>query len=340
MDWHECCSNFYLIFSVTQIIPFVFAILIPAALLAWMTRRGGVGRVLDFPNERSLHEKPVPRLGGIAIVFGVSVGWIMLEPDGLWGVLVPFLLLAIISFIDDVLSMAVLPRLLAHFLIAAGYAISLVYDVVPIMFVVLVIVGLVWAINLFNFMDGADGLAGGMAFWGFLFLGMRAYLAGSVDYAMLNWIVSGVAFIFLLFNFHPARIFMGDVGAIPLGFLAAASSATGYLNGLWPIWFPALVFSPFWVDATVTLVKRSIRGEKVWHAHREHYYQRLILCGNSHWRVALLEYALMAVVGLTALWAIYLPPMMQVGFMLSWGGCYVMLMRLVDRRWKAYQEHN
>src|SRR6476659_1011719 len=116
---------------------------------------------------------------------------------------------------------------------------------------------------------------------------------------MINFCVAAAAAAFLLFNFHPARIFMGDAGAIPLGFLAATLGVTGWINGLWPLWLPVLVFSPFIADASVTLAKRALRGEKIWQAHREHYYQRVVRAGFGHRNMALLGYILMFAAGIS-----------------------------------------
>ena len=97
---------------------------------------------------------------------------------------------------------------------------------------------------------------------------------------------------------------MGDAGSIPLGFLAAAIGILGNLVNAWPWWFPLLVFSPFIVDATVTLLKRTVSGKKIWVAHREHYYQRLVLLGWSHKKLAIAEYALMLACAASALYAL------------------------------------
>src|SRR5262249_52795081 len=105
----------------------------------------------------------------------------------------------------------------------------------------------------------------------------------------------------LWFNFPPARVFMGDAGAIPMGYLAAVLGIAGWLRGDWQFWFGAIVFSPFIIDATVTLCKRGARGAKVWHAHREHYYQRLVQSGWGHRKTALAEYALMAISAVAAI---------------------------------------
>jgi UDP-N-acetylmuramyl pentapeptide phosphotransferase/UDP-N-acetylglucosamine-1-phosphate transferase len=156
-------------------------------------------------------------------------------------------------------------------------------------------VSMAWMTNLYNFMDGADGLAGGMALIGFSTYAIAAWLAGDPAFALANVCVAAGAVAFLLFNFPPARVFMGDAGSVPLGFLAGALGLQGWAQGLWPVWFPAVVFAPFAADATVTLLRRAARGERIWQAHRTHYYQRVILLGWSHRRTALAEYALMAV---------------------------------------------
>ncbi len=128
---------------------------------------------------------------------------------------------------------------------------------------------------------------------------------------------------------------MGDAGSIPLGFLAAAMGLWGWQSGHWAAWFPLLVFSPFIVDASVTLAKRARRGAKVTEAHREHYYQRAIQSGWGHRKVALVEYALMLAVGLSALLSFQqiFPWKMFLAWCLIYGG----LMRVIDAHWKKLQ---
>jgi len=143
-------------------------------------------------------------------------------------------------------------------------------------------------------MDGSDGLAGGMAVFGFGAYGLAALAGGDFSFAAINLSVAAAACAFLFFNFPPARVFMGDVGAIPLGYLAAVLDVTGWLRGNWPWWFGIAVFSPFIVDASYTLLKRLLRGAKVWQPHREHFYQRLVQSGWGHRKTAVAEYVLMA----------------------------------------------
>src|SRR5262245_1457719 len=156
-------------------------------------------------------------------------------------------------------------------------------------------------------MDRSDGLAGGMAVFGFSFYAVAAWLAGSTEFALVNLSIAAAAGAFLVFNFHPARIFLGDAGSVPLGFLAAALGLIGWLQRDWTGWFPILVFSPFIMDASVTLARRLLRREKVWQAHRDHYYQRLVRLGWGHGRTALAEYAVMFASGVAALAALALP---------------------------------
>jgi UDP-N-acetylmuramyl pentapeptide phosphotransferase/UDP-N-acetylglucosamine-1-phosphate transferase len=154
--------------------------------------------------------------------------------------------------------------------------------------------------NLYNFMDGSDGLAGGMAVFGFGAFAAAAALAGDASICLAALGIAAAALAFLAFNLPPARVFMGDAGSILLGFLAGALGLLGIARGLWPVWFPVLVFSPFIADASVTLIRRLFRGERIWEAHRSHYYQRLVQLGWGHRRTALVEYLLMAIVATLA----------------------------------------
>jgi UDP-N-acetylmuramyl pentapeptide phosphotransferase/UDP-N-acetylglucosamine-1-phosphate transferase len=193
---------------------------------------------------------------------------------------------------------------------------------------------LTWMTNLYNFMDGSDGLAGGMTMFGFFFYGVAAWLAGSTAFALANFSVAAAAAAFLVFNFHPARIFMGDAGAVPLGFLAGAFGIMGWLEHAWPWWFPALVFSPFIVDASATLARRLARRERVWEAHRDHYYQRVVQLGWGHRGTALAEYAVMAACGALALVALALPVAWQAAILAASIAVYGALIVAIGRAWR------
>ena len=299
--------------------------------LIWWLIRGNVLRVLDHPNPRSLHTISVPRTGGLGMVLGVLISWVFLPGTLPLSVWLGVALLALISFADDIFGLPALGRLLIHGLVAVWFSVALLFEAHGWMIVAIIAISTIWMINLYNFMDGSDGLAGGMTLVGFSCYGVTAWLAGNELFAMINFCIAAAAAAFLLFNFYPARIFMGDAGAIPLGFLAAALGVTGWTNGLWPLWLPILVFSPFIADASVTLVKRTLRGEKIWQAHREHYYQRVVQSGFGHRNTALLGYILMFAVGISAIWAIRQDAAVQLGVGTAWGTFYLIVMLVSER---------
>lgn len=288
----------------------------------------------DIPNERSLHDKPVPRVGGLTLVVGILAGWSMLTSAWSWWITLPMLGLFLLSLADDVRSLSPRTRLIGHF-IAALIAVYGAH-ISPLWFIP-VLLFIVWMTNLYNFMDGSDGLAGGMAMFGFGTYSIAAWLSGNEGYALLNLCIAAAAFAFLLFNFHPARVFMGDAGSIPLGFLAATLGMQGWRDGIWPLWFPLLTFSPFIVDATFTLYLRKRRGEKLSQAHRSHYYQRLIRMGCGHRNTALAEYALMSLASITALLNIDSTIQNQATLLLFWSLVYGALSIWIDRNWRRHQ---
>lgn len=249
--------------------------------------------------------------------------------------LLPAAILALVSFFDDWRGMPIAVRFLIHFFTAALFVVSASLRLDYFWFSI-VILAVVWITNLYNFMDGSDGLAGGMALLGFGSYGVAAWLNGDLALALTSVSVTTAAAVFLVFNFYPARIFMGDAGSIPLGFLAAAFGLIGWQRGLWPLWFPVLIFSPFIIDASMTLLKRALRREKIWHAHREHYYQRLVQMGWGHRKTALAEYGVMTAAGLTGLGGLTQGTTVQVGLCVVWIAFYAVLMALLDKRWTEF----
>ena len=287
----------------------------------------------DIPNERSLHSAPIPRIGGVGLMAGLLAGWGIMFSSLTWWLVLPMIGLFILSLFDDMHGLPVRQRLLGHILAAAivvgGAGLFSSHGIVVALVVLLLTV---WMTNLYNFMDGSDGLAGGMALFGFTFYGIAALLAHNETLAMMNFAISAAASGFLYYNFPPARIFMGDAGSIPLGFLVAAMGLWGWQQGCWTLWFPLLAFSPFIADASVTLVKRTLRGMKITEAHREHYYQRAILLGWSHRKLVLAEYLLMLGSGLLALLTLNQAFPWQV--LLVFAGIYGALMLSLDVAWK------
>lgn len=248
----------------------------------------------DAPNERSLHRTVIPRFGGLGILLGTGIGLALAgEPVPSFWLLAAYVALALVSALDDRRSIAAPVRLAVHLLAAAAWTVTLG---LPFVWSALIVAGLVWSANLFNFMDGADGLAGVMAVIGLAALGWVAAQAGGAEgYAIARacFVLSAAVMGFLVFNFPPARLFLGDSGSIPLGFVAGALGVQGTLAGLWSPLFPLIVFFPFVFDATFTLARRLARGRSALQAHREHLYQRAILAGLSHRQMTLRACAMM-----------------------------------------------
>jgi UDP-N-acetylmuramyl pentapeptide phosphotransferase/UDP-N-acetylglucosamine-1-phosphate transferase len=282
---------------------------------------------MDHPNARSLHARPVPRIGGL-VAMPIALGCALAAGAPLL-LSTTALLLCLLSYVDDRWNLPIAIRFGAH--LGAAFAIAAMEVQFPLLLLFVLAIG--WMTNLYNFMDGSDGLAGGMALIGFATYGIAA--TGAPDVALLSFIVAAAAAGFLVFNFHPARVFMGDAGSIPLGFLAGGLGLVGWQLDAWPAWFPALVFSPFIVDASITLLRRALRRERVWQAHREHYYQRLVRMGWGHRRTALAEYAVMLAAGGSALFLMRLPVPSQWLGLSAWAAIYAVLAWRIDRAWAA-----
>ncbi len=255
--------------------------------------------ILDTPNARSSHDVPTPRGGGIGVMIILLPVWIGIafattgEPGltARWVIPLAAIALASISWIDDLRSLGALPRLGVQVITAiAGVAMlpgPVFQGLLPLWLdATIAAIGWIWFVNLFNFMDGIDGISGveaigigsGIALIGFLT--MEAQTA-------MPWhglVIAAAAAGFLVWNWHPARIFLGDIGSIPLGYLLGwlllSLAAAGYLQ--------AAIILPLYylVDATLTLLRRLQRGEIIWQAHREHYYQKAVQNGRSHSQVS------------------------------------------------------
>jgi UDP-N-acetylmuramyl pentapeptide phosphotransferase/UDP-N-acetylglucosamine-1-phosphate transferase len=301
-------------------------------LLAVLSRLSARRFLLDHPNERSLHSRPVPRIGGLGLVPGALVAMAVVGADV--RLAVGAALLAAISLVDDWRSLPAGARLVAHLAVAGGFVVAI--GVTSIALVVLLAVAVAWLANLYNFMDGSDGLAGTMAVIGFGAYAIAASQAGDVELATASLAIVGAAAGFLCFNVPPARLFLGDAGSVPLGFLAGALGVLGWQRGVWPLWFAPFVFAPFTVDATLTLARRALRREPVWQAHREHWYQRLIRMGWSHRRTLIAEALLMVFCAGAAMTARVSPVFTQVAAMWVVGVLMVGLMLAVDSAWKRH----
>ncbi len=252
--------------------------------------------ILDHPNERSSHAAPTPRGGGIAVVAVVVTAWtvpMLPAPDpGTTAVIIAAVALAGLSWADDLLSLPPLARLLVQALIVAATMAWLEHDR-PIFQGLLpagldlLMAGLLWLwfTNLFNFMDGIDAISAVEATALGLGFALLALLLPAQDLDPWHGLSIAAAVLgFLWWNRPPARIFLGDVGSVPLGFLLGWLMLRLAASGLWAA---ALILPLYYLaDATITLLRRAARGKKIWRPHREHFYQRAVQSGRSHGAVS------------------------------------------------------
>jgi Fuc2NAc and GlcNAc transferase len=308
--------------SVAAITALIAAFVTSMAVVRLVERHARELQLIDLPNARSSHVEPRPRGGGLGIVAGVVIAVVVLaafgpEPSApAFVVLAGALLVAASGLWDDARGLGAGPRLVVQ-IAAAVWVVAMCGGVdrlplpapadVPIGVagVVLAVVWIVAVTNFFNFMDGADGLAAGQ---GIVTLAALAAALWSDDASLVALATAAATMAFLLRNWAPARIFMGDVGSAFLGFLLAALPFTAPRGARPDVLFVvAISLSLFLFDPIVTLIARTRRGEPIGVAHREHVYQRLIVPGRPHGRVVFALVAAAAGLSVLAVWAFYAP---------------------------------
>ncbi len=315
-------------------LPIIVSFALAAAFTWLFSSRFTPLKILDHPNERSLHVAPVHRTGGLAILIGAFLAVLL---SGSLGLLNEFsnvfilsaAVLLFISFLDDLRHVAIGIRFLTQAL--AAFLVCFYFLGIQLIWLFPVAIALVWMINLYNFMDGMDGFAGGMSAIGFGFFSLIAYQQGAIEPALLCALIASASVGFLLFNFPPAKIFMGDAGSTLMGFFAGIAILYFHLENLLFAGLGVLLFSPFIIDATVTLLRRMYRGEKFWLAHRTHYYQRLVQAGWGHKATVLVEYGLMLLCGGTVL-LVAQQPALQWPVMAGWLSGYAVIMLWLEKR--------
>lgn len=257
-------------------------------------RRWSLGRgVVDVPNERSSHLSPTPRGGGIVFVSIALVGYVVLAVSTQtlpWSYIIGALLVAGISWIDDLWSISFAWRLIVHFIAAgillADSAFSAGEGIWGGIASILAVFWIAWMINAYNFMDGIDGIAGVQAIVAATAWSALAFINDQPAVSFYAGILAAAILGFLVHNWQPAKIFMGDVGSAFLGFTLASFPFLGsdrdhhdagvfVAAGVIFVWL-------FVFDTVVTLVRRLVRREKVWQAHRSHLYQRMVIGGMQH----------------------------------------------------------
>ncbi len=302
---------------------FVLALTLTLAIRTYARHK----ELLDHPNERSSHTMPTPKGGGLAIMISfygaISYLYLQTQIDAkLFFALLSALPVVLISLIDDIYPLSAKIRLGIQLLSAASALYFLggvdsidfsAFTLHGVWLNIISLLGIVWMTNLYNFLDGIDGYAGAEA----LFAGLAAYLLFGNTAALLLAVASAG---FLFFNWHKASIFMGDVGSAPLGFIFAVfmlyDANTPHFLG----WI--LLLSLFWFDATLTLIRRAKRGEKLSTAHKKHAYQRLNQAGFSHDKVVLFAMC----INLLIFTSLYLTP--QAGYLYLFLALIVLLYAL------------
>lgn len=239
--------------------------------------------IIDIPNARSNHKKSTPTAGGIAIVITISVFiffYKTLKPEV---VILPFLLslwiIAAVSFVDDLKNLSIAPRIIFQFV----SILTLLYYYIPSY--VFLCIPLFLFINFYNFMDGIDGSA----------VSEAAHISGSFfiisllvpdlpeEMSFLSLILLGASLGFAKFNWHPAKIFLGDVGSISLGLTCGWLLISLARKGLYAA---SLIIPMFYLaDSSLTILKRLMQRKKIWEAHSEHFFQKAARKGHSHSRI-------------------------------------------------------
>ncbi|MGY4493055.1 MraY family glycosyltransferase [Pseudomonas sp. TE3610] len=321
------------------------AVLLASWALTWLLRRYALARsLMDVPNARSSHSIPTPRGGGVAIVIGFLVAAPLLVLSGLAEGKAMFAYLgggaavAFIGFADDHGHIAPRWRLLGHFL-AAGWTLFWLGGLAPLALpwgivdlgwvgVILALVYLVWMLNLYNFMDGIDGLASAEAICVCAGACALYALTGHAQLFGFPLVLCAAVAGFLIWNFPPARIFMGDAGSGFLGLIIGAFALEGAKQDSHLLWSWLILLGVFVLDATWTLLHRLLRGEKVYEAHRSHGYQFAARHYGSH-RTVTLGVVVINLCWLLpiALWVASQPSMALVGVVLAYAPLCVLAYR-------------
>ena len=248
-------------------------------------------KFIDLPNQRSSHSIPTPKGAGIIIVLSFILMYHLLLDLNDYFFSISILFLAIISLINDLKQLPAIIRFLSHILATCILLFFWPYMreiyilsslIPPWVENTLIFILILWFINLFNFMDGIDGISGTQC----IILGIGSMLSMFLiekESSLILFIagfLTGSGLAFLFWNWHPAKVFLGDVGSIPMGLISAALMILLCKNNLW---FSAIILCNYYlIDATTTLFKRMLKKKILWEAHNEHFYQIAIQNGKSH----------------------------------------------------------
>ena len=301
------------------------------------------------PGQRQSHEAATPTGGGLGLVFSLLVTAAVIQvflplPMFWWqGMLPGILLLAVIGWMDDQRSVSSSVRLLIQFIVSI-WLLSFVcfqgsqvnINLGDIGRCAAIVVALVWLMNLYNFMDGSNGMAGFQGVFAGLVMAACFFSGGQAAMAMLSLSVAAVCAGFLPLNFPNASVFMGDVASVPLGFVFGALCIYGIRTDVMDLSLAVLVMAVFVVDATLTLLARVIQGEQWYTAHNQHVYQRLIALEWSHSQVLMVYQAINVMLVLPAIALVKVYPkyaMLTTGLvLLLLGACWYITNRMLGAR--------
>lgn len=251
-------------------------------------------KIVDIPNPRGMHLKPIPRGGGISILISLIIYFVFIHGSFSFNnyiyAYISLVCISILGFIDDLKSINFKIRLILQFifsiLIIHSFSLDSLYELIDpnlllVMYLILIIF-IVWQINLFNFMDGINGICTLQAILFFLLMSLITF-SNEHYYFSQKYLIFGCIFIgFLPLNFPKALVFLGDCGSYLLGALIAYSTIEVLYLGVEFFLIGIILMSTFYLDATITLLLRMIRGEKFFDAHKEHLYQLMTRLSKSH----------------------------------------------------------
>lgn len=304
--------------------------------------------LIDIPNHRSAHTTPTPRGGGIAFCIVWLIASFIAVPLSTWptnqaiAMLPGALIIAIVGFLDDFADLSARRRLVIQLLVAIMTVFSLhgldhinlasVELHIGILGGVLLTLAIVWSINLFNFMDGLDGLAGVEALFIFSVGGYLLWHSGGTHFAMIAWLLAASLAGFLVWNFPPASIFMGDVGSAFLGYLVILFAVIGEKWYGVPSLIWLILYGLFVTDATLTLVRRILAGDKFYEAHQLHSFHRLHQAGWRQRQILMGTIVINFVLGCIALFSLKYPHYMLLAIIAAYlflGAVYYLIERIV-----------
>lgn len=283
-------------------IPYLLVIALACAVLAFFETKFSIKLikrmgVYDKPNKRSNHKEPTPRGGGIAIIDGIVISFLLIsifltkEIWDIWPVLLVGFVLAVVSFVDDLKNISISYRLLAQIAAVAVGTYTLTQDGLlfqgmfhPLLDSIIIAVIWLWFVNLYNFMDGIDMISSAQSIAisiGIFIIALMENIPFEFGYYGLA--IAAVCAGFLYWNITPAKVFMGDVGSISLGYFLGWLLLKLAILGYWQV--SVILPLYYFADSSITITKRLLRGEKIWEAHSKHYYQQAVMSGRSHLNV-------------------------------------------------------